>query len=295
MKFRTWILAFSLSLAATPAMLFSQQAEENVVVKIGGKGYSAEHLERLRSSLPEQFKQNIAHMNNKSFVDTYANLLALSNASEKIGLLEQEPFKSQFEFNRLNFLAQIYLSQINSTLSINDEEKKQYYEDHLANYSESNVSAIHVEYDPLPELAERAGREPVGEQDAWAESEKLLLSMRQGAEFADVAKEHSDDKLTANSGGVVGWLSPDSDLAPTLKKAIFELKPGQVSQAIKDGGKFYIFKINEVRAKTYSEVLPDILRKIQSAKVQEKLEEIRVTMPVEFTDVDFALAMPAKE
>jgi len=276
-------------------MLFSQQAEENVVVKIGGKGYSAEHLERLRSSLPEQFKQNIAHMNNKAFVDTYANLLALSNASEKIGLLEQEPFKSQFEFNRLNFLAQIYLSQINSTLSINDEEKKQYYEDHLANYSESNVSAIHVEYDPLPELAERAGREPVGEQDAWAESEKLLLSMRQGAEFADVAKEHSDDKLTANSGGVVGWLSPDSDLAPTLKKAIFELKPGQVSQAIKDGGKFYIFKINEVRAKTYSEVLPDILRKIQSAKVQEKLEEIRVTMPVEFTDVDFALAMPAKE
>jgi len=234
-------------------------------------------------------------MNNKSFVDTYANLLALSNASEKIGLLEQEPFKSQFEFNRLNFLAQIYLSQINSTLSINDEEKKQYYEDHLANYSESNVSAIHVEYDPLPELAERAGREPVGEQDAWAESEKLLLSMRQGTEFADVAKEHSDDKLTADSGGVVGWLSPDSDLAPTLKKAIFELKPGQVSQAIKDGGKFYIFKINEVRAKTYSEVLPDILRKIQSAKVQEKLEEIRVTMPVEFTDVDFALAMPAKE
>ena len=295
MKFRTWLLALSLSLAAAPVTLFSQQGEENVVVNIGGKGYSAEHLERLRSSLPQQFKQNIAHMNNKAFVDTYANLLALSNASEKLGLLEQEPFKSQFEFNRLNFLAQIYLSQINSTLSINDEEKKQYYEDHLANYSESNVSAIHVEYDPLPELAERAGREPVSEQDAWAESEKLLLSLRQGAEFADVAKEHSDDKLTADSGGVVGWLSPDSDLAPTLKKAIFELKPGQVSQAIKDGGKFYIFKINEVRAKTYSEVLPDILRKIQSAKVQEKLEEIRVTMPVEFTDVDFALAMPAKE
>ncbi len=295
MKFRTSLLVLCLTLGAAPAVVVGQPAEEDVVVRIGGKGYSAEHLERLRSSLPQQFQQNIDHMNNKAFVDTYANLLALSNASEQAGLLNEEPFKSQFEFNRLNFLAQIYLAQINSTLSISVEEKKRYYEDHLANYSESNVSAIHVEYDPLPELAERAGREPVSEQDAWAQSEKLLLSLRQGAEFADVAKDHSDDKLTAESGGVVGWLSPDSELAPTLKKAIFELKQGQVSQAIKDGGKFYIFKINKVRAKTYSEALPDILRKIQSAKVQEKLEEIRATMPVEFTDADFALAMPAKK
>ena len=295
MKFFISPLALCLSLVPASVALFGQDADAEIVVKIGGKGYTAEQLDRIRNTLPEQFRRNVMHMGNKAFVDTYANLLALSNASEQSGLLEQEPYKSQFAFLRLNFLAQSHLSRINAALSITNEEKKKYYEDHAGDYSESNVSAIHIEYDPLPELAERAGRAPVSEQDAGDKAEKLLLAIRAGADFAALAKEHSDDKLSAEEGGEIGWLSRDGQLPAALKEAVFALQEGEVSQAVKDGGKFYIFKVNEIRMKPYEEALSDILRKLEGSKIREKLEEIRATMPVEFIDADYAAATPAAQ
>ena len=284
-------LALCLSLAPASVAVLAQDAE--IVVKIGGEGYTDAQLSRIRNTLPDQFRQNVAHMHNKAFVETYANLLALANASEQSGLLEEEPYKSQFAFLRLNFLAQNYLGRINSTLSIGEEERKQYYEDHAAEFSEFHVSAIHVEYDPLPELAERAGRAPVSEQEARAEAEKLLAEIRAGGDFAALAKEHSDDTLSAKEGGSIGWLSRDTKLPAALKEAVFALQEGRVSAAVKDGGKFYIFKVNTIRSKPYEDVRSDILSKLQGSKLKAKLEEIRATMPVEFLDADYAAALPA--
>ncbi len=295
MKFFICRTALCLSLAPASLAVFGQEADTEIVVKIGAKGYTEEQLNRIRDTLPSQFRQNVAHMHNKAFVETYANLLALANVSEQSGLPEQEPYQSQLAFLRLNFLAQNYLSRISSTVSITNEEKKKYYEEHKGDYSEFNVSAIHIEYDPLPELAERAGRTPVSEQDARSRAERLLSEIRGGADFAVIAKERSDDKLSAEESGAIGWLSRDSQLPAALKEAVFALQEGEISQAVKDGGKFYIFKVNEIRVKPYEEVMSNILSKLEGSKIQAKLEEIRATMPVEFIDADYASATPAAQ
>lgn len=295
MKFPIRSLALYLSLAAGAAVLFGQEADGEIVVKIGGKSYTAAQLNRIRDTLPQQFSRNVKHMSNRAFVENYANLTALSGAAEQSGLPQEEPYESQLAFLRLNFLAQSYLSKINAELSTNEEERRKYYEDHAGDYSESNVSAIHVEYDPLPELAERAGRAPVSEQAARARAEKLLAEIRGGADFAAVAKEHSDDKLSAEKGGEIGWLDRESQLPDALKETVFALQEGEVSQSVKDGGKFYIFKVSATRAKPYEQVQAGIRRKLEADRLQEKLAEIRASMPVEFLDDDYAAAMPAAQ
>ncbi len=296
MKFSIPTLVLCLTLApAAVAPLFGQETDAEVVVKIGGKDYTAEQLNQIRDTLPQQFSQNVKHMSNKAFVDSYANLLALSMAAEQSGLPEEEPYKSELAFLRLNFLAQSYLGKLNTALAVTVEERETYYEEHAEDYSEADVAAIHVEYDPLPELAERAGRTPVSEQDARDRAEKLLSDIRGGADFAAVAKEHSDDKLSAEKGGGIGWLDRDSQLPASLKETIFSLQEGEISEAVKDGGKFYIFKVNEVRAKPYEAVQADIRKKLQGVKLQQKLEEIRATVPVEFFDDEYAAAMPAAQ
>ena len=295
MKFPIRSLALYLSLAAGAAVLFGQEAGGEIVVKIGGKGYTAAQLNRIRDTLPQQFSRNVKHMSNRAFVENYANLTALSGAAEQSGLPQEEPYESQLAFLRLNFLAQSYLSKINAELSTNEEERRKYYEDHAGDYSESNVSAIHVEYDPLPELAERAGRAPVSEEAARARAEKLLAEIRGGADFAAVAKEHSDDKLSAEKGGEIGWLDRESQLPDALKETVFALQEGEVSQSVKDGGKFYIFKVSATRAKPYEQVQAGIRRKLEGDRLQEKLAEIRASMPVEFLDDDYAAAMPAAQ
>ena len=295
-KFFISPLALCLSLVPASVALFGQDADAEIVVKIGGKGYTAEQLDRIRNTLPEQFRRNVMHRwaTRHSSIPMRIFWRFPTHPSNP-ACWSKRPYKSQFAFLRLNFLAQSHLSRINAALSITNEEKKKYYEDHAGDYSESNVSAIHIEYDPLPELAERAGRAPVSEQDAGDKAEKLLSAIRAGADFAALAKEHSDDKLSAEEGGEIGWLSRDGQLPAALKEAVFALQEGEVSQAVKDGGKFYIFKVNEIRMKPYEEALSDILRKLEGSKIQAKLEEIRATMPVEFIDADYAAATPAAQ
>ncbi len=283
MKIQGFCLAAVLALGVSA---FAQDAAP--VVSIDGKSYTAADLDHIRRNLPDVFRQQTAHMSNKTFVDNLGFLLTATRLAEEAGMTEKEPYKTQLWFNTINFLSQAYLSQINSTLKIEDSDVSAYYEQHKGDYEDKRVSAIYLEYDPLPELAEKQGRRPVTEQDAWAKAEKLLVDMRNGAEFADVAKEHSSDAGSAEKGGDLGFFSPDDQsLSPEVKKAIFALDEGQVSSPIKDGGRYYVFKVTEVRARPLEEVRASVLQKVQTAMLQKRLEEIRSSVKVEYTDPSY--------
>lgn len=68
--------------------------------------------------------------------------------------------------------------------------------------------------------------------DADAKNKLLQLKERieNGADFAKLARQYSDDS-SASSGGDLGWVSP-GDTVPDFEHAMDALKPGQVSQPI---------------------------------------------------------------
>ena len=271
-------------LAAVLALGVSSFAQDAApVVSIDGKSYTADELDHIRRNLPDVFRQQTEHMNNKTFVDTLGYLLTVNRLAEEQGMVDKEPFKTQLWFNTINFLANAYLSQINSTLEINEDDVRQYYAEHKGDYEEKRVSAIYLDYDPLPDLVK--DREPVTEQDSWAKAEKLLVEMRNGAEFAELAKEHSADAGSAAKGGDLGFFSPDDQsLSPEVKKAIFALGEGQISSPVKDGGRYYLFRVTEVKPRPLDDVRALVLQKVQTAKLQARLEEIRESVKVEYTD-----------
>ncbi|MEZ5391978.1 MAG: peptidyl-prolyl cis-trans isomerase [Bryobacterales bacterium] len=284
-------------LAATLALGLSAFAQEVPVVTINGKGYTSAELDHIRKNLPDVFRRQTEHMNNKTFVDTLGFLLTVSDLAEQEGMTEKEPYKTQLWFNTINFLSNAYLAQINSKLEIGEKDVEEYYEQHKGEYEEKRVSAIYLDYDPLPELAEKQGRTPVTEQDAWSKAEKLLVEMRNGADFAAIAKEHSSDAGTAEKGGDLGFFSPDDQsLSPDVKKAIFALAEGQISSPVKDGGRYYVFKVTEVRARPLDAVKAQVLQKVQTTKLQKRLEEIRNSVKIDYTDpAYFDNAAPAAQ
>ena len=84
----------------------------------------------------------------------------------------------------------------------------------------------------------------------WSAAKKKIESIRQkienGASFAAMAKQYSDDTGTADQGGELGWVTQGSMAAP-LDKALFSLKPGQVSQPIKTHFGWQLLKLQDVR------------------------------------------------
>ncbi len=293
MKTKQLILCATLA-AALVAPAFGQQVDDAaVVVSVMGKDFTAGQIARLRAGLPTQYKTNTQHMNNRTFLETFGYLQALATLAEEDRILEREPYKSQFEFNRLNFLAQTYLSQINSTLEISNDDKQAYYEEHKDEYSQVRVSMIALEYTPVPELAEKAGKTVISERDAWEEAENLLIELRQGADFAELAKEHSDDSATAAKGGDLGIIEPAAaGVSEQLKAVIFKLAEGQVSPSVKEGGRYYLFKVTARTPRAYNEVAGDVLRGLQGQKLKEKLDEIRGHVRIDDANEAYLQAKP---
>ena len=60
-----------------------------------------------------------------------------------------------------------------------------------------------------------------------AEAERVLQEIKDGADFAEKAKEYGSDS-TAQNGGDLGWFSK-GDMVPEFEEAVFALEPGQLS------------------------------------------------------------------
>ena len=73
----------------------------------------------------------------------------------------------------------------------------------------------------------------------------LRQEIKQGSDFADLAKKHSQDKGSAKQGGDLGYVT--QGVAEEFDKVVFALKKGEVSQVIKSNLGFQIVQLDDIR------------------------------------------------
>ena len=74
-------------------------------------------------------------------------------------------------------------------------------------------------------------------------AEKAVREIEGGASFADVARKLSMNKETAARGGDTGRFSTRYEMIPGLAEKLFGLAVGSVSDPIRIGGRYVVFKI----------------------------------------------------
>jgi peptidyl-prolyl cis-trans isomerase SurA len=72
------------------------------------------------------------------------------------------------------------------------------------------------------------------------------------ADFAELAKVHSDDTGSAARGGELDWIYP-GDTVPDFERALQELKPGEISQPVKTPFGYHLIEVLERRASDVSQ------------------------------------------
>jgi len=87
--------------------------------------------------------------------------------------------------------------------------------------------------------------EVVSENDARTRLADLKDRIEHGADFAELARLHSDDSSAAR-GGDLGWVTP-GDVVPEFEHAMDALKPGQVSAPFKSPFGWHIVQVLERR------------------------------------------------
>lgn len=92
--------------------------------------------------------------------------------------------------------------------------------------------------------------EIVSETDAKNRLSQVKERIENGADFAELARLHSDD-TSASKGGDLGWLAP-RDTVPEFERAMDALKPGQISDPVQSQFGWHLIQVLERRTKDVS-------------------------------------------
>lgn len=129
--------------------------------------------------------------------------------------------------------------------------------------------------------------ELVSNADARLKLEQLRLRLDGGADFAELAKAHSEDSVSAAQGGDLGWLSP-GETVPEFEEMMNALDPGEISQPFQTDFGWHIVQVLERREHDGTEELKRARareairkRKIEEA-VQNWLRDMRNEAYVEY-------------
>jgi peptidyl-prolyl cis-trans isomerase SurA len=86
-------------------------------------------------------------------------------------------------------------------------------------------------------------------QQARYEAQKILDSLKAGADFSEMARRHSRDSLSAIQGGDLG-LARRGMFVPEFENAVFSLDEGEISGLVETEYGVHIIKLTERRGET---------------------------------------------
>ena len=137
------------------------------------------------------------------------------------------------EKRRLRFLL-VDQTAIFDSLTLTEDELQQYYDTNLSQYqTPGQVRASHI-------LLRVDG----DDEAATARAAELAAEARAGADFAELAREHSEDDTNAENGGDLG-LFGRGRMVPEFENAAFALAAGEVSDPVRSPFGYHVIKVTE--------------------------------------------------
>jgi peptidyl-prolyl cis-trans isomerase SurA len=135
-------------------------------------------------------------------------------------------------------LDKIMTREVSSKVAITDQDLQTFYNDNRTqfNVAETQYRVAQIVVTPRkdPQIRNRKNDDATTDIEAQRKCAALEQQLHNGADFAGVAMDYSEDPATAPSGGDLGYI-PESSLNqsdPVLKKAVLSLKSGDVSNVI---------------------------------------------------------------
>jgi peptidyl-prolyl cis-trans isomerase SurA len=111
---------------------------------------------------------------------------------------------------------------------------------------------------------------PAAWEKAKAEVDQIVAKLQQGGDFADLARQYSQDGSAA-AGGDLGWLAR-GELASVFEEPMLKLRKGEVTPPIKSENGFHLFQIEE-REELTPEMLGQFRQQARDILVQKKAQE----------------------
>jgi len=207
-------------------------------------------------------------------------VLSLDDVSKTIKSTEAE-LKTYYDQHKANYAnsvpekrqvkyAVIDSARVASQVQVTPADLQSYYRDHQDQYrvpEQVNVRHILIKT-PLPGPDGKVDDNAV--KAAKTKADAVLKQVQSGGNFAELAKKNSDDTVSAEKGGDLGWINRGQTV-PEFEKAAFSLKKGETSGLIQSSYGFHIIQLidkHDAHVKSLAEVKDEIEPIVRQQKAQ---------------------------
>jgi peptidyl-prolyl cis-trans isomerase C len=266
---------------------------DTVLATIEGRKLTYAEFQKYLAALPAQMQQS-AMKDRKGFVEQFALMQKLSQLAEKSELDQKSPYRESLEFNRMYVLMNAELNDAMNKIIVSGDEQQKQYDEHKDKYSQAKVKVIYIPFSSSAATqADSKGKKLLSEPEAKAKAEQALADARGGADFVKLVKQYSEDATSAAKDGDFGTIHRSDNVPEPIKTAVFSAKPGQVTDPIRQPNGYYLFRVEDVSVRPYSEVRDEIYNEIRQARYKEWLDSMRGGVKVTLENEAFFNQAPA--
>ena len=272
----------------TPPMMPvpSMVPPEAVVLSVGEEKITKAQFDLILSGLqPQQQAQAQTPKGRRELADRLAEILALSQEAKAEKLDQTQKVQIQLMLSTDQLLANVMYRDFSENAKPDDAALHAYYDSHKADWEEVKARHILIRFQgsKMP-LAE--GKKELTDAEALAKATELRAKIVAGADFAEVAKENSDDKGSGANGGDLGSFGK-GQMVPEFDKEAFLLPVGQMSQPVKTQFGYHLIKVEAHSTKPFDEAKPAILKLMPEQMAKKSLADLKAKRPAVYNDQYF--------
>ncbi len=188
--------------------------------------------------------------------------------------ISSEQIKSYFDVHQSNFVkpeqvtleyVELSLPKIAESIQPSSDEVLAYYQEHQAAFS--TPERVHARHILIP--ANKS--DPAEDAKAKQKISEILDQLKNGADFAEVAKAVSEDRGSAQKGGDLGWFVK-GQMVPEFEQAAFSLKKADaLSDPIRSQFGYHIIQLiarKDAEARPFAEVQNIAKEQLKREKAQ---------------------------
>ena len=253
-------------------------ASDPVIARVNGVDITQGDLALAEEDVGSEMQAVSPEAKREQLISYLADIIMVTQAADKKNLADNPDFKRRLAFLR-NKLLMGYELQQEAKTAVTDE-------------------ALHQTYDEA--VKSMAGQEEVRARHVLVESEDeakaLLEQLKNGADFATLAKEKSKDPGAAE-GGDLGYFTKDQ-MVPEFADVAFKMYPGQLSNPVKTQFGWHVIKVEDRRTKQPPEFdkVKDQIEAFLARKAQtDFISKLRQSAKIERLDKPAEQNKPAEQ
>jgi parvulin-like peptidyl-prolyl isomerase len=260
---------------------------DTVVAKIDGRDITAAEVQKAMRGWTQDIDLEYQRSPSSALHDVFT-MLYLAAEADKRQLGQDQLWKEQIDAARARILSSAMLTYEHDHFPVSEQDIVNYYEPNKSRFEQATIRIIKIGFkEPMPkgnsaEDVKKAAEVVVqnehapnrSEADAQMLAADIVKKLRGGADFVAMVKQYSDDADSKAADGAYGKLTLASSYPEEMKKAIFALPSGGITDPVRQGNALYIIRRDDKSFLSIDEVRQTIASEIRTQHLQAYATEL---------------------